>query len=670
MIVVVGWTLWGRPKLWGRPIGEIDPLSAVIAGWALVFGIVSAVLAMRAWRWQETDTTRLLLDLHNTVARDEGLERQQLLGGGSEAIDIDFVLVPAPALNATHGASMGRLSDVVTYYNALRPRRLVITGEPGSGKTVLAVELILALLETRGPDDSVPVRLSASSLEVNAGETVDPLLATERVERWLSDHLVATYCLSAVSARALVNAGKVRPVIDGLDEMDADVAPGFASRAGVAVQIINAYQQHRAKAAVVITCRSEQFDALTAANAHVQEAVRVQIKPVTAAKACAFLRDRVLDANRWRRVLHTIQDARSPQATALSTPWRLTLAVTVYEQRASDGTFIRHPDRLTDPSLSTPEALRDHLLSHFIAAAAALANPKSRYKPPAHRVHRWLAVLAAYLYDNNTRLRTLHGRALSGTDIVLHELWPLAGPRRPRAVCVAIIAAMWLICILLPADGTDPDPRVGTDAAATALPFGLLAIVMARRNWTVIWPVPSRADFSRLRTREGLPVLLGGLVTGLALGITVGLLGGPVFGLTVGLLGGLVVGLLLGLGPDGFRADGTSGVQDPRAVVRNDLVFGLVTGLTLMLMLGYAIQTTIAFQLTVGLMLGLSAGPAGFRYFALLLCTRRWRKHWLPWRLGRLLHWSYDAGLLRIAGIGYQFRHRELQDYLVRNPVA
>jgi hypothetical protein len=41
----------------------------------------------------------------------------------------------------------------------------------------------------------------------------------------------------------------------------------------------------------------------------------------------------------------------------------------------------------------------------------------------------------------------------------------------------------------------------------------------------------------------------------------------------------------------------------------------------------------------------------------------------LPWRLGRFLHWCYtDAGLVRTAGIAYQFRHRELQDYLARHP--
>jgi hypothetical protein len=40
----------------------------------------------------------------------------------------------------------------------------------------------------------------------------------------------------------------------------------------------------------------------------------------------------------------------------------------------------------------------------------------------------------------------------------------------------------------------------------------------------------------------------------------------------------------------------------------------------------------------------------------------------VPWRLGHFLAWSYNAGLIRTAGIGYQFRHRELQDHLARHP--
>ncbi|ONI67547.1 hypothetical protein BWI15_31015 [Kribbella sp. ALI-6-A] len=54
------------------------------------------------------------------------------------------------------------------------------------------------------------------------------------------------------------------------------------------------------------------------------------------------------------------------------------------------------------------------------------------------------------------------------------------------------------------------------------------------------------------------------------------------------------------------------------------------------------------------------------RYFSLLLCTRVGRNR-LSWSLAHFLDACYRAGLVRVAGTGYQFRHRELQDYLANH---
>ena len=91
------------------------------------------------------------------------------------------------------------------------------------------------------------------------------------------------------------------------------------------------------------------------------------------------------------------------------------------------------------------------------------------------------------------------------------------------------------------------------------------------------------------------------------------------------------------------------------------LTFGLMYGLEAGLTTG---PIDAALGLALGLTTGFTGGSADMRYAALLLCTRRWGRHRLPWRLGRFIHWCYGAGLLRIAGTAYQFRHRELQDHL------
>ena len=96
---------------------------------------------------------------------------------------------------------------------------------------------------------------------------------------------------------------------------------------------------------------------------------------------------------------------------------------------------------------------------------------------------------------------------------------------------------------------------------------------------------------------------------------------GPVGGLAFGLAGGIAVGL----GP----------ADRPGGGPANGLAFGLYW---------------------------LAGG--GRRYLVFLLCIRGG----LPWRLGTFLNWAYEAGHLRISGVAYQFRHRELQDWLTAHP--
>jgi hypothetical protein len=77
-------------------------------------------------------------------------------------------------------------------------------------------------------------------------------------------------------------------------------------------------------------------------------------------------------------------------------------------------------------------------------------------------------------------------------------------------------------------------------------------------------------------------------------------------------------------------------------------------------------------QFTSGLVLGLTAAlAAGLiriglirRYLVFLMCARGK----LPWRLGAFLDWCCSAGMMRLSGTAYQFRHRELQQWLGDRP--
>lgn len=104
----------------------------------------------------------------------------------------------------------------------------------------------------------------------------------------------------------------------------------------------------------------------------------------------------------------------------------------------------------------------------------------------------------------------------------------------------------------------------------------------------------------------------------------------------------------------GRNRDRTPHRARERARVRVRFLFGFTFG--------------FVFGFLFGLVVRPAFGLVSIRYLTLLLPTRSTTERPLPWRLDRFLHWCYQAGLVRIAGIGYQFRHRELQDYLARQP--
>ena len=151
----------------------------------------------------------------------------------------------------------------------------------------------------------------------------------------------------------------------------------------------------------------------------------------------------------------------------------------------------------------------------------------------------------------------------------------------------------------------------------------------------------------------------GGLILGLAIWrlTSVGFMGVPI---------GLVITFATGVSAQLSRNPDEYSVANPRQILHSIRTVGLVTGLALGLAVGLSfwLMTGAGAGLAFGLAVGLALGPLGtfwegfpvLRFIALLLCTRRWNDHWLPWRLENFLNWCYQAGLIRVAGIGYQLR--------------
>src|SRR5664280_3014815 len=394
-------------------MGELGTAAAK-AGPAVARGLISA-----AWRRWRPDTSHAALDLHadnlaDRVRRAETPRLEQL--GVTRGQGVDVYYEALARVRGAGGEDLGTLQEVWAYYSALRPGRLVVLGEPGSGKTVLALHLLLDLLDYRrhpAAPQPIPVRVNAASWNV------ETYLST-----WLAESLAADYGLLPPVARKLVEDGRVLPVLDGLDEMD----PLGASpeRARAAVEQLN--QPPWRGRPVILTCRATVYDSVRAlrtggADAGLYTATAVTVSKLSPPEICralaAYRRAEGLDQNDWAPLTRSLTAAPDGVlADALSTPWMLTLAVSRIRAAGATAAFelARCPDT---------DAVRDKLFAALIPAAVE-ARPRDKaahYQP--ERAHAWLARLAQHLSSQRAQ-------GQGGTDIALHELWRMAGPRAPR----------------------------------------------------------------------------------------------------------------------------------------------------------------------------------------------------------------------------------------------
>jgi len=551
------------------------------------------------------------------------------------------------------------LQSVGDYFSKLKNGRLVVLGRPGAGKTVLAIELVLQLLrpteDSAGPATGrVPVRLGAASW-----------VPGQDLNQWIAQRLVLDYRIPAAAAAELAAGQELLPVLDGLDEMDPDpLGPAGPTRALALLAQLNAYGDLGRPAPVVVTCRAGRYEEIKNAGAALQADEVITIGDLNTAGLTQYLHERYSADTGARAIWDEVLDHLSePAGRVLSTPWRLLLAITA----AEDG---QDPRQLLaaapgeDPA-AAQQRIAAALLAAYIPAATRLTprrGRRSRHYRPA-RVELWMRTLADHL-DWQDAYAATHSRrpvGMTGVDVVPHLLWPTGGPRLVRSLHIALsILATAAISVFAYADiGLSSTRAIATVIGLTVVSLALAAIGAGRR-----WPVPElSAGAARIRRYD-----LGGaaIAVGVAAGVADGIADGIVLaiGLAVGIgLGiGLVVAVGAGLIGGSWTPDAT--LVSPMHALRRQLTFGFVFGFVLGLALGLALgnQRRIELGLELGVVFGVVFMGAWTRYVLGQACAVGRRR--LPPRLGRFLSWAQDSGLLRISGATYQFRHRELQDWL------
>lgn len=212
-----------RRKSDGRPSDD--------AGWRLDLAAAADRLAIAVGRQWESEAAFWQLDDPYPISVRWNPAASDLVADWSALIRLATVGAgwPAAAVGgwAASAADLtGHDNDLVEVLDRVPTGRLMVLGEPGTGKTILLVRLVLDLLKLRSPGDAVPVLLPLASW--NPGK--EDLLSW--IERWLTigNPALAQRAPGAEKvswARALLDAGLIMPVLDGLDEIPDAVRGGY-----------------------------------------------------------------------------------------------------------------------------------------------------------------------------------------------------------------------------------------------------------------------------------------------------------------------------------------------------------------------------------------------------------------------------------------------------------
>jgi hypothetical protein len=234
---------------------------------------------------------------------------------------------PLPGLEAITPSQLmtGEINDLYAIYGGLGSGRLVIVGAAGAGKTGAAVLLLLKALQCR-----------KQTPEADRAQIPVPVLFTvhgwdpsrQPIQKWLVTRIQQTYRLfsgekNTPNAEAVVAAGGIALILDGLDEMAKELRH-------IALQALSQQTLFRV---VVMTRTPELLE--TSQKEILEAAAAIELQDIDSTSAADYLirvqRDPPLDG--WRKLTDYIRERpESSLARALSTPLTLTLIRDTYRE--------------------------------------------------------------------------------------------------------------------------------------------------------------------------------------------------------------------------------------------------------------------------------------------------------------------------------------------------
>jgi hypothetical protein len=504
---------------------------------------------------------------------------------------------------------------------------LLILGAPGAGKTTSLLQLANELIKRaeKDPDQAIPIVVTLASW----ARDMKPLAT------WLVDELIVSYTVPQDTARALVNADRLIPLLDGLDEV------AQAHRAAC-VEAINDYRLDHGLVPIVVCSRTQELEEL-GVRFRMEEAI--ELEPPSDAQISSYLGH--LEASGTpiadiRQALERNQEL----SDLLRSPLMLHVVALAYHGRRASaleksGSRAERQERLWEAYVERMFERRPLQPSHGYNAQQARA---------------WLSWLA-------WRLRSRDETEFH-VDRLGFDWLPTHQQQRDARLVFALVSGLIILVAVLPISWMLGRLLPGGHAAGVAL-GAVVALGYGWASWRgeVKWAEELHWSLRRAWVGGLSAVLIGGLawimLSRLFWRVGFSVIYDLAFAGFMLLIGGLLGGL-----KGQLRNELTLPNEGIQRSWRSALYFGLIGGIAgIILGLWQEPILGLALALNLGVLLGMAYG--GDAYLHHLIVRRSlFRAGAAPLLYSLFLEAMTERLLLRRSGSSFLFTHRLLRDYL------
>jgi hypothetical protein len=645
-------------------------------------------------QWMEEQTLRNLTQTVPVEVRFRA-EREGTLGVNPT----DLLRSEEPMKGKPRLMNEGTLTDLHELYLQLPRRRIVVIGDGGTGKTAALISFVIRATSEREehPTNPVPVLFTAAEWDPNPmkGHSLSDWVVNTVYDQhpYLSSEQYGTKVVER-----LIERGRIALFLDGLDEMSDEHRADALRAIGVETRF-----------RIVATSRPGEVEAAIAEGGFPGGVEFVRLQHVSAEVGGTWLQQDQPSALRdgWFKVAQVMsQRPTGSLARALDTPLWLSLARSCYRVSNHGGPGLSSPaELLQEDRFATVEQIRSHLLERTLEQELAA----TRY---AEYGRRYLASFARRFEPvgfNWWRIRDM-------------------APRLPVVLAVVVCGVAGVTMVGLMSGDASDGVRCGVTMVPVGIVVGALVVTFAGhgKSGRLRGSMPRQFAATTLGLVYGGGVSVAarlansnpgpafdfssGAIVGVFLGATVGLVAlhdGPMLAakrlpsrrdVQAALIAGAActASALIGASPWRALAVGITAVagfawgvgltrpadvpganmgpmQSYRADLRGSTMFGLIGGSAVAI--GAAVGVPHADLLeavAIGIGAGLVVGVAGIVSASQAIALASigvWLR--LTGRRGPIavvpfLEFARERNLIRVAGTAYQFRHRELREYLIR----